>query len=280
MLLTGILPGLFVLYNAWALGQDAYLQKWTAQNIIRSPHILHYLAAYGLVLPFTIWGGVSVMRKDPLRGWLPAGWALALPLLAYMPVDLQRRLPEGEWVAWVTLAMLGVQAGYERRAAQGKAPSRLILAPLWLCFLSTLFLLLGAFLQAARPALPAFRPAAEVRLFERLAQEAQPGEVALAAYETGNALPAWAALHVLIGHGPESADLALLQPQVAAFYDAAGNDAQRLELLRRWNVRYVFWGPAERNLGGYDPRQAGYLQLLAEEGEYAVFQVIAGVAQK
>lgn len=280
MLLTGIPPGLFVLYNAWALSQDAYLQAWTAQNLIYSPHPLHYLVAYGLVLPFTLWGGVVLMRKNPLYGWLLVGWALALPLLAYMPVALQRRLPEGEWVAWVTLAMAGVESWYAARFPEGDRRRGLVLSPFLLAFFSTIFLLLGAFMQAARPALPAFRPSAEAVLFERLAQTAQPGEVVLAAYDTGNALPAWAPLRVLIGHGPESANLAEIQPQVEAFYSAAGGDIQRLELLRRWEVRYVFWGPAERRLGGFDPRQATFLRLLLEEGDYAVFEVISGVAQE
>ena len=43
---AGILPTFLLLYNVWAVATDPYLQAWTAQNIIRSPHQLHYLLDY------------------------------------------------------------------------------------------------------------------------------------------------------------------------------------------------------------------------------------------
>jgi uncharacterized membrane protein len=79
-------------------------------------------------------------------------------------------------------------------------------------------------------------------------------------------------MHVLVGHGPESIHLAELLPQVKAFYNADTPDAQRLELMGRFDVRYIFWGPAERALGDWDPHQAGYLQPVYQSGEYGLFQ--------
>jgi hypothetical protein len=280
---AGVLPGLFVLYNVWLLFQDAYVRAWTAQNIIRSPNPLHYLVAYGLILPLAFIGGQRLLRSEPVKGWFLVGWVLSLPLLAYMPVNLQRRLPEGEWVAFVTLAMLALQASEQRPTAVEAQPRRraslvgLVFAPL---FFSTLLLTLGAFLQAACPALPAFHPRDEVSLFQSLARQSAPGQVVLAAYETGNALPAWAPLRVLVGHGPESANYQEINPQVAQFYAQPGSDIQRLALLNRWNVRYVFWGPAERRLGSWDPRQSNFLLLVGQSGNCAVFEVVVGVSQE
>jgi uncharacterized membrane protein len=129
-------------------------------------------------------------------------------------------------------------------------------------------------LQAARqPQTPIFRPADEVTLFARLGSMAVKDEVVLASYETSNPLPAWAPLRLVIGHGPESVGMAELLPEVAAFYSGYTADEQRLALLRRFNVHYVFWGPAERLLGSWDPRQAAFLQPLDQFGEYAVFRV-------
>jgi hypothetical protein len=119
-----------------------------------------------------------------------------------------------------------------------------------------------------------------VRVFESLAQTAlpdvlhPPGAVVLAAFETGNALPAWAPLRVVIGHGPESVHLASLRPQVEAFYAEETTDAQRLDFLRQWGVRYVFWGPQERRLGDWNPVGAAYLRLVEQVGAYAVFEVL------
>jgi hypothetical protein len=111
-------------------------------------------------------------------------------------------------------------------------------------------------------------------LFEYLQAQAPPGAAVLAAYETSNPMPAWAPVRVLIGHGPESIHLAELKPQVEAFYTFGMTDQQRLELIRRFDVRYVFWGPAERALGDWSPSQAAYLQQVYQSGAYQLFQVI------
>jgi uncharacterized membrane protein len=112
-----------------------------------------------------------------------------------------------------------------------------------------------------------------VRAFEWLADNAEPGAVALAAYPTGNALPAWAPLRVAAGLGPESVGLADLLPQVSAFYSLGTEPAWRRERLREWGVQYVFWGPAERALGGWNPAQAAELEPVYMQGETTIFAV-------
>lgn len=280
---AGVLPGLYVLYNAISVWTDPFLQAWTAQNVIRSPHILHYLAAYGLVLPFAWAGGRWVLRQQPVVGRLLVGWVLLFPLLAYLPVNLQRRLPEGVWVAWAALALLGLarqderppgESPAEKAGATRQAGRRWLAAPLALAFPSTVLLLIGGGLTASHPGPPVFRPVDEVALFEYLRQEANPGQVVLSAYETGNALPAWAPLRVVVGHGPESARLEEIRPQVNAFYASSTPDAERLRLIQQYQVDYVFWGPAERALGDWQPAQASFLQLAFQQGEYAVYRLV------
>lgn len=271
VLMAGILPGIVVLYNAWISYKDPYVSAWTAQNLIHSPNPLHYVLAYGLLLPYAFWGGKRLLSADAWTGWLLPGWIVLFPLLAYAPLGLQRRLPEGVWVAWVALAMLALE-GLAQTA--GAARRRWAALPLWLLFPSTALLLMGGLLAVSRPNTPLFRPGDEVRLFEYLQSQAPPATVVLAAYETSNPLPAWAPVRVLIGHGPESIHLSQLRPQVEAFFAPQTPDAQRLDLIRRFNVRYVFWGPAERALGGWSPAQAAYLQPVYQSGEYQLFQVV------
>ena len=47
-----------------------------------------------------------------------AAWVLALPMLAYAPFNLQRRLLEGMWVALVTLALVAIE-GWRSRSSTG-----------------------------------------------------------------------------------------------------------------------------------------------------------------
>jgi hypothetical protein len=271
---AGILPGLLVLYNAWEIFRDPFLKTWAAQNILQSPHPLHYLLAFGLLVPYALFGGYALLRDNPRKGWLIVGWALALPVLAYIPVNVQRRLPEGEWVAWVLLAMVALEVKSIAEQRSGMVKRRLIFVPFLLLFPSTLLIFATGILSSSHAMLPVFRPADEVAIFEFLGQNSPPDGVVLTSYETGNALPAWAPLRVVIGHGPESVNLAELRPLVNQFYESSSIDEQRLELLRRFNVNYVFWGPIERKLGSWDPGQASYLKLIHQVGEYQVFEVL------
>ena len=272
--LSGIMPGLFVIYNLWAVLTDPFLRIWSAQNIIRSPSPLHYLLAYGLILPFVILGARRLLVAEPWKGSLLVAWVLATPWLIYAPTNLQRRLPEGIWVALVVLALCSVDSP---QVFTAKRFSRFQLITL-LAFPTTLLLFAGGVLAALHPSLPVFQPASEAATFDSLASPSKAsmgfGPVVMSAYDTGNALPAWAPVRVVIGHGPESADLAELLPQVSAFYSQAITDSARMEMIRRLDIHFVLWGPGERALGDWDPRQAPYLHLIEENGDYAVLEVL------
>ncbi len=258
-----------VLYTLLMFSRDPFLKTWIGQNLILSPHPAHYLVAYGLLLPLAWLGANRLVRWSPERGWLPASWLLILPFLAYAPHNVQRRLPEGIWVVLVALACAGLAAYEERPAARR-------LGRIWtgLAFPSTLLLFVGGLLAAQGRGSPLFIPAAEVHVFERLAAEAQPDDIVLAAFETGNPLPAWAPVRVVIGHGPESVQLKELRPEVASFYNAATSDTDRRLFLEKFAVTYVFWGPEEQRLGQWDPHLAEFLALSVREAPYSVFKVI------
>ena len=255
VLWAGAISSPLIGYTTWRFSVDPFLRQWTSQNRILSPHPAHYLLAYGVLAPLAFFGARRLLARFPWRGWLPVAWTMLIPALAYAPYNLQRRLPEGAWVALIVLALAALE-----RVGETRAPRRYFIPVLVLLFPSTLILYAGSLRTASRPAEPAFRPAAEVAAFKYLEAHSQPNAVVLAAFETGNALPAWAAVHVVIGHGPESVRLEELRERVAAFYDDSTTDAARLALLRELGVDYVFWGPAERALGNWDPGQAGYLQ--------------------
>jgi hypothetical protein len=110
-----------------------------------------------------------------------------------------------------------------------------------------------------------------VAAFAWLADHAPRGSVVLASFSTGNALPAWAPLRVVIGHGPETAGLAQLRPEVEAFFEPAHLDSARTDFLKAQQVAFVFFGPHERALGAWDPGQAEYLQQVYAASGYAVY---------
>ena len=268
--LAGFLPGLFLAYNALAALSDPFLKIFASQNIITSPHPLHYLLAYGLLLPYAAVGAWSVLMQDDWSPALPVIWLLLVPVLVFSPVNLQRRLAEGSWMAWIALAVVTLDR-LPRPARRRRA------WPLALAFPSTLLLLAGGLTVSIRPAAPLFLPAAQVDVFEYLFKTGAKDDLALAAYAASNALPAWAPLRVAIGHGPESANLAAQTAKVTAVYSERTPDAERRALLRQLEVRFILWGPQERALGGWNPRRDADLLPVFKSGEYELFERSASI---
>jgi hypothetical protein len=230
---------------------------------------VHYLLAYALVLVPAILGARDLIRSDLALGWFLPIWLIVLLLLAYAPITVQRRLVEGAWVALCVLAARGLSATpievRRRRLLAG--------ALLTVSLLTPMLLLGGGLLQSLRPAQPVFRPAAEVAAFEWIAEHATPGSVVLAAFDTGNALPAWAPVRSVIGHGPETANLAELQPEVERFFAGELTVSSAERFLDEQRVSFVLRGPAEMALGEWQAPPVGRLTAVYDESGYAIYLV-------
>jgi len=262
-------PAIMLGGYALLLRRDIFLQAWAAQNILKSPHPAHYLLAYGLLLPFAFLGVRRAWRQEHGEGRMLLGWAVLLPVLAYAPTVIQRRLPEGGWVVLATLAAIGLGGARLRDAVRW----RLAAGVLALSMVSPAFLLFGAFRGAAAGQIPAFQPANQVAAFEWLAENAESEAVVLTSFQTGNALPAWAPTFVVIGHGPESAGLHALAPRVNSYFAESGAGTQAAELLQEFHVDYVFVGEAERALGFDAPLPPPGLTEAYSEGGIAIYRV-------
>ncbi|HEY47919.1 MAG: hypothetical protein AMJ88_00900 [Anaerolineae bacterium SM23_ 63] len=259
-----------VIYLGYSFTQDPFLSAWTSQNLILSPNPLHYVIAYGLIMLPTVMGIRRVVLERNSRGLLLLGWVILFPLLAYAPFNLQRRLPEGIWVALLSLAAIGLQGWLGDNVKIERWVGRFLLS---FGLLSSLLLIAAGMDVAIRPKEPAFRKFEEVEAFSWLNEEAEPNSVVLAAFHTGNALPAWAPVRVVIGHGPESVDLEELEPQVDAFYDEKMTDAERLQFIRSHDVQYVWYGPRENALGSWNPARSDFLTLAYSYADYKIYSV-------
>ncbi len=239
---------------------DPFFRIWSAQNVLPSPPPWAYLLAYGLLLPWALPGARALWRERPRWGALLPLWALTGLGMAYLPLTVQRRLVEGVWVALVGLALRGMPAGRRPWVSLGLG-------------VPTVLLLLFGVQTARRPAAPVFLPTAAVQAFQAVAGQVPSGAVVLAAYPTGNALPAWAPVRVVLGHGVETAHIAQVRQQVATFFRAETDSAWRRRFLQSFGVQYLLIGPAERALGDFDPHSAPYLTLRWQSAGYALWQV-------
>jgi hypothetical protein len=111
-----------------------------------------------------------------------------------------------------------------------------------------------------------------VKVYERLEMEA--GDrflVVLADYPRSNALPAWSAARVIIGHGPESVDLAAIQPQVEAFLRGVLDEDKALDLVTSQQVDFVLASPDD--LVNLSNRYPFLIEIYTDEG-YRVYKVV------
>ncbi len=259
-----------VVYNAWVFTTNPAFRLWAAQNQILSPHPLHYLAGYALLLVPAIAGAIQLVRQQDERWGLPILWVLVVPCLLYLPFNLQRRMVSVVQVPLALLAAIGLERWLARVSGRGRRWLRA--AYVGVLSLSNILLVIGSLGWVQQRSEPIYRPGAEIAALTWLGAHSQADETALSSPEVGNVIPAWTDLRAFIGHGPETLHHAAKREMVRRFFDPATDDAWRQQMLREYDITYVFYSLAERNLGTWDPTNATYLELIFEEGEYCVLR--------
>jgi len=260
------------LYYAYIAATIPLFGLWAQQHNFQSPAPVHYLLAFGPLLALAAVGAAQVWRDNSRPGLLLIAWPAVSPLLLYLPlVTLQRRLALGLAVALAVLAALGWRR-LQKNAARWKLAAAALVA---LFSLSNMLILAGSALETSRRAMPVFQPQAIVAAAGWLATQSTPATVALAAYNTANFLPTRVAGRMFIGHGPETIHAEAKSELVRQFFAADTPDEWRQNFLAEYGINLIFWGPEERALGQFSPRQVSYLQKVYDNGEVAVFKVTA-----
>jgi hypothetical protein len=271
--LVGALVAPVIVYNAWVFTTNPVFRQWAAQNTILSPHPVHYLLGYLLLIIPAIPGAIQALRERDTRWLLPLAWLLVVPVLVYIPFNLQRRMIAGAQVPLALLAARGLVSW-----AQGRTRTWRLDLVAWVALvsLSNVLLLSGSLLEVTHLAPPIFRPAAEIAAIDWLAGQAQPDDVVLSSYEAGNFIPTRAEVRVLLGHGPETLYYEEKREDVRRFFDPATEDGWRQDLMTRYGIDYIFWGPVERALGAWEPASAPYLIPVYDQQGYAIYRVGVG----
>lgn len=282
------------LYNAYVFTTNPVFQIWAEQNRILSPSPVHYLLAFGPLVLLAVVGIWTEWRLGLMRNiWsrrsmLLLGWCLAVPLLVYVPFNLQRRLTLGVQVPLSILAALGLWRLFvgdrkddvleEQRRPVTKDTLRrwrIVSASLVaLMSLSNLMILFGAGLEVSRRSPPIFHSLMEIDAADWLGAHATDDQVVLAAYETSNYLPTRMSARVFAGHGPETIHSDAKRDMQRQFF-AGRDDVFHRELLSEYGVSYVFYGPAEQALGDFSPGDVPYLRQVYENDGVQVFEVVS-----
>lgn len=279
--IAACVPAPSLIYNFWVFSQNPIMGTWSNQNKLASPHPLHYVLGFGVLTVLALPGVVWAWRRGKTQQaylLLPA-WIIAAPLLAYLPVSVQRRLLEGVFVPLCILALIGLRFWIVPRLRTRRLPTRqvwrrAVTAVLCLTLPTTLLLLGLGVLAATRSAAPVFHPPGEIAALDWLNAHAVRDTVILSSALTGNYLPARTNLRAFVGHGPETIGYDQKRALAAQFFAGSGTLAQ-MQTPNQDPIRYIFYGLRE-SAGNKDktlPATLAALKQIYAQDEYTIFEV-------
>lgn len=285
-----IIPLPLYLYYANTYQVNDVFRAWAAQAITTSPPWPHYLIAYGPLLLLAILPIVA--RKARLSYldrlaflWI---WFLAAAILAYAPLNPQRRFVQGVQVPLSILAAVGLVEVAFPRLARSRIFQRVVAHPryteaglqrlivtglIMFLSLSNIYVLTDVSLTAAlRQPYPFFREDSEIEAVEWLRENTEQAAVVLGAYESGNYIAGRAGNRVVVGHWAETVDWQAKYDMTTRFFTAMTDDDWRRAYIVEQNVEYVWYGPKEQTLGDFDPDAADYLRLVFTSNGTSIYE--------
>lgn len=283
-------------YYASVLLKDPVFRTWEAQSLLFSPNPLHYLLAYGVMLllaaPVVRYDFAEKLFRDERTIdwtflWI---WIGVVALLLYAPLNAQRRFIQGIQVPLAILATGGLVGIVLPRLLRTSLVRLLIshrgyaldgiqrmLIVVFLLFMSignwVVFLRLVAVTSIEQPD-GLFRPQREIEAAEWLRESTFPEEAVLSDYVTGAYIPVRAGNTVFVGQRYETSRFEDKLAAVHSFFQASTDDAWRKSLLRQYNVRFVYAGERERNLGGFDPGAVDYLERVYANSQVSIYAFV------
>ncbi|MBM4422007.1 MAG: hypothetical protein FJ030_01280 [Chloroflexi bacterium] len=261
------------LYTFLLFQVDPIYSLWGAQNIIVSPPPWHYLLAWGLLIAGAVFGLRSLYRRHMIAWAFIAGWLLIVPLLLYVPYNLQRRFAEGAQVPLAAMALLGLTVGIGKGRARRWAARYAPLALIALVLPGTALVWAGGLIAALNPQEPVYHTHDQAATYAFLGKSLPPRAVVMSSYEFGNAAPAYGYFVSYIGHGPETPYLSYKKDVVQQLYRGSTPTYERRDLYNGAGAPYLIIGPHEKALGSFNPARdaADYMHMVFQSGEYSVW---------
>ncbi|UCC85579.1 MAG: hypothetical protein JSV81_12010 [Anaerolineales bacterium] len=264
-----------LLYDYRVYTTNPTLAAWAAQNVTPSPRVLDLILGYGLVGLLAIPGGMMVLRNRDAGGLALLAWSAATLTLVYMPLALQRRLLTGLGLPLAVLAAIGLNrwllpkiTGGWKRVAEALIVGLSLMGNLFLMAV----LILGVLNRAGQADIFArlYLLRDEAIAMQWLLTHAQD-EVVLASPRTGMMLPGRAGVRVFAGHPFETVDAERKQAQAEAFFRGELSGGEWQQLRDRYDIRYIWVGPAEQALG--DGKYLGEMEPVFQQGRVTIYHL-------
>jgi hypothetical protein len=237
-------------------------------------------------------GRAGSLGRQSRRDLFLKGWFIVNLILIYLPLRFQVMLLTGFQFVLAALAtdfvfdrlIPWLEARWAReRRQRWLARERLVQwvpALLLLAILPTnLYLFAWRFVDLHRYTYPFYLHRDEVSAMRWLELNADPDEVVLSAFVTGHYIPGLAGNRAFLANAVMTIDFNHKREIVEDFFDAATPDAERQAVVQKYGIRYIFFGPAEREGGAYDPVTSPWLTLAFSNSNVDIYRVEDGTPQ-
>ncbi|HYS04797.1 MAG TPA: hypothetical protein VEW47_06355 [Candidatus Dormibacteraeota bacterium] len=286
------LPLPVLLLNRWTLSREPMWGNVVDRLDFFTPDPFRLALGLGASLLIVLLTFDGFLRPNRSAGERMAkAWLLVALAVAYFPkFNWRWHLINGAQIPLAILATQGLRRTVfltmlrrRRRTAERWWPGFLrgwrgvraaSAAAIVLCCLGSVNLTLTYLYEATQVSGPTYLPKTEVAALEWMGREIPKDALVLSTYPTGNYIPRLSGQRVFIGEDKLTGDLEGRQSDLEGFFRPGWSDEQRMDLLRRFGVDYVFYGPEERKVGAYDLSRASFLRPVHQEEDVQIFRVV------
>jgi len=260
-----------LVYSWNLLTRDPSWAVFSSQNSTPSPPPVYLLFGFGLFWLFAIIGAIKAIRKPDAGSGLALFWLIPALILAYAPLEVQRRFLLAITIPLTILAIpviFDFSSWLQRRLSLGKtvgAVAIVALASFGSFFLVTIY---SANISSRPPNL--FEPAAVVEAMDWLGQHGSPNDVVLASEPTAQMVAIRTPLRLYFGHEMETLHFEDKARDVENFYRGLQPEAW----LESLSVNWVVFGPHEREWSA-SPPHSSRLKLAYQNTQVTIYRVVA-----
>lgn len=257
-------------YNYITLSHDPIWSQFTAQNQTLSPPFDYYIWGFALFWLPAILGSIITFKEKSKAGGMAFFWVVAAFLLAYAPVEIQRRFLQNITIPLALLATIGLKMFFETVSNRSPVLKRweksLILLIVFFMSMSSIQLSLGRTAYIKTYPEDLYYPAALDNAVNWLRENAQYNDFVLASEKTSQVLAQKAGMRVYLGHEMETLNYETKQNNVKAFFQG------RMNNVAVKPIKWVIYGPLEQRINpNFEPSKN--LSLVYESKELKIFQV-------
>jgi len=253
-----------------------------------TPDPAHLLILLGLtfIIALTTFDGIVPLCRQTDRQLFVKGWFGVTLLLIYLPFRFRIMLLTGYQLPIAVLATWGLfdhvipwvqerlESGRWRWLLSQERLYRWVPALFLLAVLPTnLYLLAWRVVDLSRHDYPYYLYRDDVEALHWMEENTDSDDVVLSSFTIGHYIPGLAGNRAFLANAVMTMDSDRKQEMVEAFFNPATSDAEREAWLRQYGVRYVFYGPAERKIGTYDPAQSPLFAEAFSSGDVYIYAV-------